>query len=107
VDPGGILSVCIIKALKECGWAFILLLHYCFYLSQIGRVASCRSEACHKSLAVDPETLPTFCVSIVPVGSVQGKTIINQVWQGGRSSVVAGDILSDFSENLLPFLGGE
>jgi hypothetical protein len=33
--------------------------------------------------------------------------IINQVWQGGQSPIVAGDILSGFSENLLLFLGGE
>jgi hypothetical protein len=33
--------------------------------------------------------------------------IINQVRQGGRSSIVAGDILSGFSENPLLFLGGE
>jgi hypothetical protein len=33
--------------------------------------------------------------------------IINQVWQGGRLSIVAGNILSGFSENPLSFLSGE
>jgi hypothetical protein len=33
--------------------------------------------------------------------------IINQVQQGGRLSIVAGDILSGFSENPLLFLSGE
>jgi hypothetical protein len=33
--------------------------------------------------------------------------IINQVRQGDRSSIFAGDVLSGFSENLLPFLSGE
>jgi hypothetical protein len=69
------------KKKKERGQAFIFPLHYCLYLSQIGRAASCRPEVCHKSLAVDLETLPTFCVPIVPVGSVQRKMIINQVQQ--------------------------
>jgi hypothetical protein len=56
---------------------------------------------------VDPETLPTFCVPVVPVASVQRITTINQVQQGGQSSIVAGDILSGFSESPLPFLSGE
>jgi hypothetical protein len=33
--------------------------------------------------------------------------IINQVRQDGQLSIVARDILSGFSENPLPFLGGE
>ena len=63
----------VIQSFKENGRTFIFPLHYSFYLSQIGRVASCHPETGHKSLAVDSETLPTCGVPKSHSGLFKGK----------------------------------